>query len=53
MLAIGVVRSDDDRIKLDPDLRTRSAIAALFLPFAQAGIVPLDALVPPGADRAA
>ena len=39
MVAIGFVRSDDDRIELDPDLRIRSAIAAVFQRFAQAGSV--------------
>ena len=38
-VAIGFVRSDDDRIELDPDLRIRSAIAAVFQRFAQAGSV--------------
>lgn len=39
MVAVGFVRSDDDRIELDPDLRIRSAIAAVFQRFAQAGSV--------------
>jgi DNA invertase Pin-like site-specific DNA recombinase len=39
MVAIGFVRSDDDRIELDPDLRIRSAIAAVFQRFALAGSV--------------
>jgi DNA invertase Pin-like site-specific DNA recombinase len=39
MVAIGFVRSDDDRIELDPDLRIRSAITAVFQRFAQAGSV--------------
>ena len=38
-VAIGFVRSDDDRIELDPDLRIREAIAAVFARFAQAGSV--------------
>jgi len=36
-VAIGFVRSDDDRIELDPDLRIREAIAAVFARFTQAG----------------
>jgi DNA invertase Pin-like site-specific DNA recombinase len=39
MVAVGFVRSEDDRIELDPDLRIRSAIAAVFHRFAQAGSV--------------
>lgn len=39
MVAIGFVRSDGDRIELAPDLRVRSAIAAVFQRFAQAGSV--------------
>jgi excisionase family DNA binding protein len=39
MVAIGFIRSDGDRIELDPDLRIRSAIAAVFQRFAQAGSV--------------
>jgi excisionase family DNA binding protein len=38
-VAIGFVRSDDDRIELDPDLRIREAIAAVFTRFSQAGSV--------------
>ena len=38
-VAIGFVRSDDDRIELDPDLRIREVIAAVFARFAQAGSV--------------
>ena len=38
-VAIGFVRSEDDRIELDPDLRIREAIAAVFARFAQAGSV--------------
>lgn len=38
-VAIGFVRSEDDRIELDPDLRIRSAIGAVFQRFAQAGSV--------------
>lgn len=38
-VAIGFVRSDDDRIELDPDLRIRSAIGAVFERFTQAGSV--------------
>jgi len=38
-VAIGFVRSEDDRIELDPDLRIREAIAAVFGRFAQAGSV--------------
>lgn len=39
IVAIGFVRSDDNRIELDPDQRVRSAIAAVFQQFAQAGSV--------------
>jgi len=39
MVAVGFVRGDGDRIELDPDLRIRSAIAAVFQRFAQAGSV--------------
>ncbi len=39
MVAVGFVRGDGDRIELDPDLRIRSAIAAVFQQFAQAGSV--------------
>ncbi len=39
MVAIGFVRGDCDRIELDPDLRIRSAISAVFQRFAQAGSV--------------
>ena len=38
-VAIGFVRSEDDRIELDPDLRIRQAIAAVFSRFTQAGSV--------------
>ena len=38
-VAIGYVRSEDDRIELDADLRVREAIAAVFARFAQAGSV--------------
>jgi excisionase family DNA binding protein len=38
-VAIGFVRSEDDRIELDPDLRIREAIAAVFQRFAQVGSV--------------
>lgn len=38
-VAIGFVRSDDDRIERDPDLRIREAIAAVFARFVQAGSV--------------
>ena len=38
-VAIGYVRSEDDRIELDADLRIREAIAAVFTRFAQAGSV--------------
>ena len=38
-VAIGFVRSEDDRIELDPDLRIRSAIGAVFQRFTQAGSV--------------
>ena len=38
-VAIGFVRSEDDRIELDPDLRIREAIAAVFARFAQAGSI--------------
>lgn len=38
-VAIGYVRTDDDRIELDADLRIREAIAAVFTRFAQAGSV--------------
>jgi DNA invertase Pin-like site-specific DNA recombinase len=38
-VAIGFVRSDDDRIELDPDLRIREAIAAVFARFSQVGSV--------------
>lgn len=38
-VAIGFVRSEDDRIELDPDLRIRSAIGAVFERFTQAGSV--------------
>jgi DNA invertase Pin-like site-specific DNA recombinase len=38
-VAIGFVRSDDDRIERDPDLRIREAIAAVFARFTQAGSV--------------
>jgi DNA invertase Pin-like site-specific DNA recombinase len=35
-VAIGFVRSEDDRIELDPDQRIREAIGAVFARFAQA-----------------
>ena len=38
-VAIGFVRSADDRIELDPDQRIREAIGAVFARFAQAGSV--------------
>jgi excisionase family DNA binding protein len=38
-VAIGFVRSEDDRIELDPDQRIRDAIGAVFARFAQAGSV--------------
>lgn len=38
-VAIGYVRSEGDRIELDPDLRIREAIAAVFTRFVQAGSV--------------
>jgi len=38
-VAIGFVRSEGDRIELDPDLRIREAIGAVFGRFAQAGSV--------------
>jgi excisionase family DNA binding protein len=38
-VAVGFVRSEDDRIELDPDLRIREAIAGVFARFAQAGSV--------------
>lgn len=38
-VAIGYVRSVDNRIELDADLRIREAIAAVFTRFAQAGSV--------------
>lgn len=38
-VAIGFVRSEDDRIELDPDLRIREAIASVFVRFAQVGSV--------------
>lgn len=38
-VAIGFVRSEDDRIELDPDLRIREAIASVFARFAQVGSV--------------
>ena len=38
-VAIGFVRSEDDRIELDPDQRIREAIGAVFARFAQAGSV--------------
>jgi hypothetical protein len=38
-VAIGFVRSDDDRIERDPDLRIREAIAAVFARFTLAGSV--------------
>lgn len=38
-VAIGYVRSEDDRIEQDPDLRIREAISAVFARFAQVGSV--------------
>ncbi|MHB1666456.1 recombinase family protein [Thiomonas sp.] len=38
-VAIGYVRTDGDRVELDPDLRIREAISAVFSRFAQAGSV--------------
>lgn len=38
-VAIGYVRSEDDRIELDADLRIREAISAVFRRFTQAGSV--------------
>jgi excisionase family DNA binding protein len=38
-VAIGYVRSDDNRIELDADLRIRESISAVFSRFAQAGSV--------------
>jgi len=38
-VAIGFVRSEDDRIELDADLRIREAIAGVFTRFTQAGSV--------------
>jgi len=38
-VAIGYVRSEGDRIELDPDLRIREAISIVFSRFAQAGSV--------------
>lgn len=38
-VAIGFVRSEDDRIELDPDLRISEAIASVFARFAQVGSV--------------
>lgn len=38
-VAIGFVRSEDDRIELDPDLRIREAIASVFTRFTQVGSV--------------
>jgi excisionase family DNA binding protein len=38
-VAIGFVRSEDDGIELDPDLRIREAIASVFTRFAQTGSV--------------
>lgn len=38
-VAIGFVRSEGDRVELDPDLRVREAIAAVFTRFAHAGSV--------------
>jgi excisionase family DNA binding protein len=34
-VAVGFVRSDDDRIEMDPDLRIRDAIAVVFSKFAE------------------
>jgi excisionase family DNA binding protein len=38
-VAIGFVRSEDDRIEQDPDLRIREAIASVFTRFTQVGSV--------------
>jgi excisionase family DNA binding protein len=38
-VAIGFVRSEDDRIELDPDLRIREAIASVFARFTQVGSI--------------
>jgi excisionase family DNA binding protein len=38
-VAIGFVRSEDDRIELDPDRRIREALGAVFARFAQTGSV--------------
>ncbi len=38
-VAIGYVRSEDDRIEVDADLRIQAAIAAVFARFAQAGSI--------------
>ena len=38
-VAIGFVRSEDDRIELDPDLRIREAIASVFARYTQVGSV--------------
>ncbi len=38
-VAIGFVRSEDDRIELDPDLRIREAIASVFARFAEVGSI--------------
>jgi len=38
-VAIGYVRSEDNRVELDPDLRIREAISSVFSRFAQTGSV--------------
>lgn len=38
-VAIGYVRTEDNRVELDPDLRIREAISSVFTRFAQAGSV--------------
>lgn len=38
-VAIGFMRSEDDRIELDPDLRIREAIGSVFARFTQVGSV--------------
>jgi excisionase family DNA binding protein len=38
-VAIGYVRTEDNRVELDPDLRIREAVASVFCRFAQSGSV--------------
>ena len=38
-VAIGYVRTEDNRVEQDPDLRIREAISSVFTRFAQAGSV--------------